>query len=69
MTLTRRAATRFVALTLLMTVAAVEAQGPVIYRPPLTIPESLEPFLKYLEPGSDAIHGRARGPCLERTTR
>src|SRR5581483_1568986 len=26
-----------------------------IYHPKLTVPETLEPFLKYLEPGSDAF--------------
>jgi hypothetical protein len=62
MTLTPRAG--LVALTLLMIAAGVQAQGPAIYRPPLTVPESLEPFLKYLEPGSDGFTAEREARAL-----
>ncbi len=35
--------------------AQVEAQDRVVYRPKLAIPETVEPFLKDLEPGNDAF--------------
>jgi Tfp pilus assembly protein PilF len=35
--------------------AAVTAQEKGVYRPTLAVPETLEPFLKHLEPGSDGF--------------
>lgn len=40
-------------------------QGDPVYRPKLAVPESLAPFLKHLEPGSDAFPLEKTAPQLE----
>ena len=38
-----------------MVAARAEAQGVVVYEPKLAVPDFMGPFLKHLEPGSDAF--------------
>ena len=44
-----------VALAVLPGARPVSAQAPVTYKPPLRVSESLEPFLKFLDPANDAF--------------
>ncbi len=42
-----------------------ESQQSAVYRPKLAVPEMIEPFLKYLEPGSDAFPAEREARELE----
>jgi Tfp pilus assembly protein PilF/peroxiredoxin len=42
-------------LAILAAVGGAAPQEPAVFRPKLAVPEVLEPFLKHLEPGSDAF--------------
>jgi Flp pilus assembly protein TadD len=52
---TRRAALGAVSLLVALACVGIAAQAPSVYRPKLAVPESLAPFLKYVEPGNDAF--------------
>lgn len=52
--MTRRIVVTLAWLSLAITPLASQ-QGPAVFRPPLTTPEALIPFLEHLEPGRDAF--------------
>ena len=51
----RRVALALAAACVLAAVARGQVQEPTTYRPELAVPEILQPFLKHVEPGSDAF--------------
>ena len=75
----RAMSVRVVIAAALLTLASAEGttQAPQDYRPKLAVPESMQPFLKHLEPGDDGfategqakeLDGRLAGP-VERSSR
>ena len=44
---------------------SAQAQEGVVYRPKLAVPETLQPFLKHLEPGNDAFPAERQATELE----
>jgi Tfp pilus assembly protein PilF len=48
-----------------LTIAHGQAQAPMTYRPELTVPDIVQPFLKHLEPGNDAFSTEREARELE----
>ena len=61
-----RSARVLVAIFLIATAGSgVGTQEPAVYQPKLAVPEVLEPFLKYVEPGNDAFPTEREATALE----